>query len=118
MAAHISTDLAHISEAVRVAKGILSGQIGVLEGCIPLSTVANRIVPDWWVDPDFVVFGGVASEIDALPLGSVREMWSSEALERKDVEVARYTQVVRERVMAACRSIVDRFGPHVAVDAV
>ena len=87
---------------------MLSGDIGVLEGCIPLASLAHDVVPDWRVDPDFAVLGAVASEVDALPLGTVRAQWSSAALERADLEIARYTQVVQERVLAACRNVVER----------
>jgi|SRR6185295_12774439 len=107
MAAHVATGRA-LSEAVRIARAMLSGDIGVLEGCIPLASLAHDVVPDWRVDPDFAVLGAVASEVDALPLGTVRAQWSSAALERADLEIARYTQVVQERVLAACRNVVER----------
>jgi len=108
--------LAHVEsawsqgEAVRIARAILSGDLGVLEGCIPLASVAPNAVPDWRRDPDFVVFGAVASEIDNLPFGPVRERWGTVALARADVEIARYSRVMRERIMTACRHVVDRFG--------
>src|SRR5687768_16973050 len=108
MAAHVATGRAP-SEAVRIARDILSGNINVLEGCITLASLAHNVVPDWRIDPDFVGFGGVASEVDALPLGTARAQWSSAALALADVEIARYTQVVKEQVLGACRNIVKRF---------
>jgi len=110
MAAHVATGRVP-SEAVRIARAILSGDIGVLEGCIPLASIAHDLVPDWRVDPDFAVFGAVASEVDALPLGSARAQWGSAALAQADVEIARYTLVVKERVLGACRHVVERFEP-------
>jgi hypothetical protein len=108
MATHVSSAQAP-GEAVRIARAIIAGRTGVLEGCIPLASIAHEVVPDWRVDRDFVIFGGVASEIDALPFGPVRERWSSAALAKADIEIARYTLVVQERVLGACRNIVERF---------
>jgi hypothetical protein len=99
-----------MAEAVRLARAVLSGEVGVLEGCIPLASIAHDAVPDWTSDPDFVIFGGVASEIDALPFGPVRERWGSGALARADADIARYSDLVREQILEACRHIIARFG--------
>jgi hypothetical protein len=98
------------TEAVRLARAVLSGEVGVLEGCIPLASIAHNVVSDWVSDPDFVVCGAVASEIDALPFGPVRERWSSAALASADATIARYTETMREQILEACRNIVARFG--------
>jgi hypothetical protein len=108
MSAHLPNVQAQ-AEAVRKARAILMGELGVLEGCIPLASLAHDVVPDWRIDPDFVVFGAVASEVDALPLGQARAHWSSEALAKADLEIARYTQFSKDQVLAACRSIISRF---------
>jgi hypothetical protein len=109
MSAHVANAWSRI-EAVRKARAIFAGDLGVLEGCILLSSLAHNVVPDWRVDPDFVVFGAVASETGHLPLGSVRTQWSSEALARADLEIERYTEAVKEGVLVACRNIIERFG--------
>ena len=114
MATHIATGRAP-REAVRLARAILSGDLGVLEGCIPLASVAHDVVPDWRVDPDFAIFGAVASEIVALPFGEVRRQWSSDALARADVGIARYTQAMKGQVLSACRKVVGRFEPHLTL---
>jgi hypothetical protein len=97
------------SEAVRNARAILAGELGVLEGCILLASLAHAVVPNWVADPDFVVLGALASEIDHLPFGSVRTQWSAEALARADVEIEKITQLARADVLVACRHIVERF---------
>lgn len=94
---------------MRKARAIVAGELGVLEGCIPLASLAHDVVPDWRVDPDFVVFGAVASEIDDLPFGVVRERWSSEALVKADQMISRYTQESKAQILEACRSIINRF---------
>jgi len=108
MSSHLPNSRAQ-AEAVQKARAIVSGELGVLEGCIPLASLAHEVVPDWRTDPDFVVFGAVASEVDDLPFGPVRARWSGEALAKADIEIARYTQESREQVLAACHNIINRF---------
>jgi len=109
------------AEVARKAQAILSGELGVLDGCIPLAQLAHDVVPDWRVDRDFLVFGVISSSIDHLPFGSVRRQWSAEALARADSEIALLTDLNRDDVLLACRNVVDRFGapesnaPHGAV---
>ena len=105
---HIPTKWS-LAESVRLARAILSGSNGVVEGCIPLASVAHDVVPDWSTDPDFVVIGAVASEADDLPFGKVREHWGSEALAKADASLECYSVAVREQVLSACRNIVERF---------
>ena len=91
------------------AQSILAGDLGVLEGCIRLSSLGHAMVPDWRIDTDFVVFGAVASEIDHLPFGDVRSRWSAEALRRADAEIGRITEGAKEDVIRACENILARF---------
>jgi hypothetical protein len=91
------------------AQSILAGDLGVLEGCIRLSSLSHAMVPDWRVDADFVVFGAVASEIDHLPFGELRSRWSAEALRRADAEIGRITDGAKEDVIRACENILVRF---------
>jgi len=110
MAAPVASDWAR-GEAVRIARTILSGEVGVLVGCVSLASVAHDVVADWRVDPDFTVFGAVASEVDDLPLGKARSQWNSAALARADLEIERYTREVTEKVLSACRNVLERFEP-------
>jgi hypothetical protein len=97
-------------EAVRYAQAILTRQLSILESCVALTRVADRVVPIPSDDPDFAVFAGVASECDGIPLGEVRQQWKVDALSRMDAEAQRYTDQVRDQVLAACENIVARFG--------
>jgi hypothetical protein len=117
MSAHVANAWARC-EAVRIARAVLSSELGVLEGCIPLASIAHDVVADWRIDPDFVVFGAVASETDELPLGKARSQWSAAALDRADVEIDRYTREVQDKVLAACRNVVNRFEPQQTAGAV
>ena len=93
-------------QAVEIAESILGGRRGICDECRALKALAYDLVSDWREDPDFVVFGGVDFESDDFPLGDVR----SRLLATLDVRRERYEAKVREVVLAACRSVVDRFG--------
>jgi hypothetical protein len=97
------------TESSQLARAILDGQIGMLEGCVPLAFLAYSAVEDWTLDPDFAVIGAIAAEVEELPLGEARGQWSSAALARADEEIERTTERYRERILAACRNIVTRF---------
>lgn len=95
--------------AVQCATAILNGELGLLEGCQRLADLADSLVDSWLDDRDFVLFGGVASEADGLPLGTARQYWSAEAFEREDRDIARYEAAVGDQVRAACRNVLARF---------
>ena len=96
--------------AVATAKAVLTGELGLIEGCVALSQVAHGLVPRWHDDPDFFVFGVVASDTDHLPTGSARKYWNSDALAREDHHIAQYEAKARTDILAACQNIVARFG--------
>ena len=95
--------------AVATANAIINGELGLIQGCIRLSSLAHDLVPDWRVDQDFVIVGGVASETDDLPTGGAREYWSQTPLGREDKKIAEYETRIRETVFSACRNIASRF---------
>jgi hypothetical protein len=47
-------------------------------------------------------FVGVASEVDDLPTGSVRDLWDRDALASKDRQLADYESRIREQILADC----------------
>jgi len=97
-------------EAADVARAIVDGQRGICDGCRALARLAHDLVPDWRVDPDFVVFGALDSESDRFPLGTVRDRWDPTALAALDIERLDMERRAEPEVMAACRSILARFG--------
>ena len=98
-----------LSEALDAARDVVAGNLGILDGCIKLASLAGDIVPDWTVDPDFRIFGSVASDTDHLPFGTVRARWSDAALARAGMELALIEADVRTNVIAACQRILARF---------
>ena len=53
-----------------------------------------------------LIFTGIASETDGLPVGAVRQQWSAEALERKDREIAEGEEFYRDSAMEAATRLV------------
>lgn len=66
---------------------------------------------DWATDPDFLVFGVLASETDHLPFAAVRDRWSVTALAKADAEIGVITQRNRDNVRQASENVIARFGP-------
>jgi len=97
-------------DVLNVAREVLAGDRGVIEGSIVLAGYGHRIVPDWRVDPDFVIFGALASETDHLPFGEVRSRWSADGLAKADEEIEAITEAYRAKVLAACANLISRFG--------
>jgi hypothetical protein len=89
---------------------MVDGQLGVLEGCIALAGFANDIIPDWTSDPDFRVFGAVASEIDDLPFGDSRRFGSQGAHAEADERAMACADSVATIIRAACVNVIRRFG--------
>src|SRR5262249_41850783 len=96
--------------AVDVAQAILDKREGICAGSRLLAGLADVLVSDWRIEPDFVLFGGVASESDQFPLGKVRDSWEPAAVRALDVEREAIERRWEPRVMVACHSIVARFG--------
>jgi hypothetical protein len=98
--------------AIALARKVLAGELGVIEGCRALSSMrwecgaslAERFSP-------FVV---AESETDDLPVGAVRNLWDAEALTRKDPEIGRCEQLYRAQTLEACKNLIGRLtiAPH------
>ena len=94
--------------AVEVAAGMLDGSIHYLEGAIELSSLRFEVgLPE--DDKDFLAFTGVSSETDHLPIGSVRQHWSQDALNRHEPEIQKSIKWAKEVSLSECKSIVERF---------
>jgi hypothetical protein len=104
----VSVSLARRQAAV-IAREVLSGERDILLAARELAALRFSMdVPD--SDPDFTCFVAIDSETDALPLGAVREHWSSEALQLKDVEIARSRNWAKSFGEAALQNLLRRFG--------
>jgi hypothetical protein len=95
--------------AVEIAAGMLAGEVSILEGCHSLTALRWEVEVEEG-DPDFVTFAMISSETDALPVGSVRAHWASEALARLEPDIQSATAWATPQALPACRSLVRRFG--------
>ncbi len=98
------------AEVVRVAKSVLAGSVGVIEGARTLASLGHELGE---LDQDFIPFVAIHSETDHLPVGSERQHWAADALQEKDAEIERTEGFHRARALVACKRLVERFGQDV-----
>ncbi|MGE8281125.1 MAG: hypothetical protein ACN6O2_11875 [Stenotrophomonas sp.] len=96
-------------EAAKIAAGVISGEIPVLEGCNSLAALRHEIDVDEF-DPDFLVFAMISSEIDTLPIGAARTHWAQDALVALEPEIQSAILWATPRALTACKSLLQRFG--------
>jgi hypothetical protein len=96
-------------DAGRVAVATIAGDLDVLEACWVLGPLLARaeLAPG---DPDANAIGQVCSELDGLPVGEARALWSSQALERLAPELASLKSWALPLAMPAIQSVASRFG--------
>ncbi len=94
---------------VREARGVLDGNVDLLDASCKIYSYMSRLGFDW-DDPDFNVFACIETEIDHLPIGAERENWAADALDRKEPEV-QAARAWAESIGGpeACRSVITRF---------
>ena len=94
--------------ALEIAEAVLVGRVGIVEGARSLSCFGDALAGA----PDSVlkVFSTVDSDTDHLAVGDERVNWAQEALARQDLELANADLAHREIVLAACRTLIARFG--------
>ena len=99
---------------VAICEAILREEMGAIPG----SRILNKLELDllhqatfgWFDrDEDFSTFVAIDSETDHLPVDLERHNWSTEALERKDQEIAKAEQWAKELAFPACRKLIERF---------
>ncbi len=94
--------------AVEVASGMLDGSIDYLVGACELASLRYEVgLPG--NDKDFLIFTGVSSETDHLPIGVPRRYWSKNSLERHEAEIQQAVKWAREVSLSECKSIIERF---------
>jgi hypothetical protein len=92
--------------AIAIARGVLAGELGVIESCRTLSSARWEFGSD--MKDQFSAFVAIDSETDDLPVGAVRDLWNSDALALKDLEISRYEQLYRTQVLEACSALIER----------
>ena len=90
--------------AKKIAQDVLDGRTSVLEAVRALVSLAHTSAVADVEDREFII--GIESETDHLPVGEVRELWASSALQEKDVEIARAEEFYKDEFLKTCRRIV------------
>jgi hypothetical protein len=91
--------------AKEVSQAILSGRVGIVEASRELACLGHT--PDVMNEEIHNVFVGACSESDHLPIGAVRDLWNPQVLEEKDREIADIEARWKDRILAACKSILE-----------
>ena len=105
---HISAVEEQRRQIVSLARRILDRDIGIVAGAREFSRLRFSSCTN--SDSDVLVFVGIDSETDHLPIGDKRQHWSAEALKTKDAELQAYEARVRKRAFRACESLISRYG--------
>ena len=95
------------NQVVEVCEAILHEEIGVLLGVRQLCRLHYDLFDQ--VDDDFVLFIGINSETDSLPIGDERQYWNEKILIEKDKEIAEIEARVKQDVFDTCQKLIKRF---------
>lgn len=93
---------------VAICEAALAEEIGIIAASRHLTALGLELL-DGHDEEDFLIFRGVDSETDHLPVDIERKNWDTEALMRKDVEIAKAEALYKNDVIAACRKLIKRF---------
>jgi len=94
-------------ELASVAQQLIDGKIGVSYASRLILGHASRAYGDPWKNEIFRIFVVIESDTDHLPLGSVRSKWDSEALKKKDEEIAGIDDFYRAEAIKAAKTILE-----------
>ena len=89
--------------AKEIAQSTLDGRATVLEAVRALVSLAHTDAVADVADRKLII--GIESETGHLPVGELRKLWASDALEEKDIEIASAEERYRARFLETCRRI-------------
>jgi len=92
------------------AQDYLGGQTSAVEASQHIFAAAIQL--DASTSDLLIGITRVASRADTFPLGSVREGWSTAALEREDAAREQFELEIAEDMTRMCRRVVELFGAH------
>jgi hypothetical protein len=95
------------AKAIEVARAIIDGKIGIIEGSRALVAIRHEVT-DELADSDFLPFIAVESETDTLPVGNVRQHWAKDALANEDIKINKYENEMRDMIIAACERLIQK----------
>lgn len=89
----------------QAARSILSGQLGVMEGCSAITSLAYGLEENERRSEPLLTFEAVSFELDDFPVGEVRNLSDPKALAQKDAEASAYVARVLPQILNACRAL-------------
>jgi hypothetical protein len=95
--------------AVDVAKKILEGEISLLDGADTLHSLLGEITGDFY-HPDFIAFSNLVDDLCHIPLGSVRDRFSEQALEKMNKEQSIIEERHHDCIVTTCHRVIERYG--------
>lgn len=98
---------------VSLARSMLNGETSFLDGAVQLASLGYSADLDSQ-DKDLAMFVLISSEVDHLPIGEYKKNWSTDALQKHQLDIDEATEWAKQFGDAACRSIIERF--HTSVD--
>jgi hypothetical protein len=96
------------AKIVAAAKAMLDGKLFFIEGARQILAWSEMAGLD--SDEDILPFDVIESETDALPIGSARQFWNPEALERLQPEIEAAEKWARDSGVEHCHNLIRRFG--------
>jgi hypothetical protein len=92
-----------------IAAGMVAGELQLLDGCRQIVSLRPSLSEPDLYDSDLLCLVAVESELEHIPLGSVRELWDPDAVIEKDRELAEYLQLAKHEILDACRALIARW---------
>jgi hypothetical protein len=99
---------ADCAAVVQCARDLLEGRRGIIESARVLRRLAFEVRNEW--DADFLVFRGIDSESDVLPIGRESDHWAPAALVREDEKIRAYEERCRADSVQAARRLMWKYG--------
>jgi hypothetical protein len=93
------------AQILSLAKQFLAGELGVIAVSRKLSPLRHEVEAE--LAEVLVVFTGIDSESDALPIGDVRQYWSPDALASKDHEILEVDNFYRQSATEAATRLLE-----------
>jgi len=93
----------------RIARDMIKGTKDYLEGAIEISSLCHEAEVDI-NSKEFIVFRGISSDVDHLPIGEVRNKWSKEALLKHEPEIQQSTLWAKEISLEQCNLLAKKYG--------
>jgi len=91
---------------VELCQHILNGRRSIIESSREVARLYHILGPEG--DPDFLVFVGIYSETDHLPIGPEKKYWHKDALEQKTREINDAETLYRAAALRAAANLISK----------